>query len=360
MCYSDATCPLSNHLFCYFLFLMFHCPCSFIVPDVNRSIFFARPEGVHGQDNGHVAEPSTAQYSSDTSEITARNTDDTGRRYSMRIRGRCGQAAFIDGSNEMSAADHEDKEDAASSRWRKQRIGGTKLMCGICNVVFPTRSARFEHFRKFHTGENHECLECGKSFANSSSLGRHLLSHNVKRTFACHICKKTFKKNVLKKHQKTHDNRHECSFCGKSFLGLYELRRHEKIHTDERSHKCEICGKGFIQKGVLRTHYLTHTKEKPYKCGICQRGFARKDVLNKHALTHTGEKPFGCDQCGVRYARKDALKEHQAIHKEKYEHRCGVCQTDYPTKAKLAFHIRFSKCGRNNNLGEYAYVDETA
>lgn len=61
----------------------------------------------------------------------------------------------------------------------------------------------------------------------------------------------------------------------------------ETLHTPPkadkpRPHACTTCGRSFVRLEHLRRHERSHTKEKPFECVECTRCFARKDLLLRH------------------------------------------------------------------------------
>ncbi|KAG7801975.1 hypothetical protein KL944_003043 [Ogataea haglerorum] len=88
-----------------------------------------------------------------------------------------------------------------------------------------------------------------------------------------------------------------CRICGKVFPKPYNLKSHQKTHSNEKPFPCKYCSKPFARSHDRRRHEKLHENDK-LKCGGllsdgkttwgCNRKFARPDALRRHFRTDTG------------------------------------------------------------------------
>ena len=65
-----------------------------------------------------------------------------------------------------------------------------------------------------------------------------------------------------------------------------------KSKLTAKSFACDVCKKSFKTKSYLNVHKRIHSGMKPYKCDVCEKSFGRKDTLINHMLVHSGKKDF--------------------------------------------------------------------
>ena len=111
------------------------------------------------------------------------------------------------------------------------------------------------------------------------------------------------------------EKENRCESCAKFFKTTDNLKRHRRIHTEDKPFKCQACKKRFTQTDNLKKHTTSHTGERKYECNICFKQFARSDTLKQHQVIHTDLKEYQCQDCTQTFNQRSSLKRHTLIHK---------------------------------------------
>ncbi|KAI5634407.1 hypothetical protein NE865_12832 [Phthorimaea operculella] len=180
-----------------------------------------------------------------------------------------------------------------------------RYICEICDASFIQKSKLQRHKLVIHTKEKkYACKECGKAFNNACSLRKHGLLHSGERPYMCPHCPRLFRDSSnLKKHI---NNKHSSTVKPRPLASQPQSTESQAgtevavvqsavavaqnalaLVASGRKHQCDSCQKSFHSGKDLRRHEKVHKDDKPFECKIrdmkCkQPRFRRLDNLNRH------------------------------------------------------------------------------
>ncbi|XP_052780085.1 titin homolog [Mya arenaria] len=270
----------------------------------------------------------------------------------MRIHGifqckRCKHRADSEDTlNEHSATEHKDRSDCK--------------FCKMCNRYVKCSDVPLEkHMEECQGRIPFKCPECSKEFQYESSLKCHVVSHypDQPKLFSCNQCdyKSNYKANLKKHIRHIHEQRGErnikCTECDKLFFSEDNMKRHLKLHSEERPYKCqqEECDKAFKTVNGLKTHEVSHQTDRPFPCEVegCEKSFKTKRNLISHLNeTHqNAPKNYKCEEdgCTMAFYKKCHLERHTDAHKDNRTHFCTyiTCTKAFRTAEALKVHALF-------------------
>ncbi|XP_068626133.1 zinc finger protein 557-like [Battus philenor] len=219
-----------------------------------------------------------------------------------------------------------------------------QLDCAICKKKFPNFVNLNSHMNIHYP--NHNCKDCGKSFASPGRLRGHMRTHEV-GDFPCRYCDAVFDKakkrenHVSKEHKS--GLRYSCKRCNIPLSSFYARQKHlAEVHNEElKRYKCNECPQSYITPGHLSSHVRRdHLNERNHKCDKCDLAFYTKNSLKAHMIKHDGERIHTCDICQKSYQRLNTLREHMRIHNNDKRFVCTVCGRAFIQKKTLISHLK--------------------
>ncbi|KAI4471569.1 zinc finger protein [Holotrichia oblita] len=194
----------------------------------------------------------------------------------------------------------------------------------------------------------YKCETCQKRFLGSNDLRKHNRIHTNEKPYVCHDCNRGFRQaGSLKNHIASQHSSgvvqsseiYVCNYCKKVFPIKERLRLHLRVHTGDKPYVCELCPKKFARGGQLVQHRRTHTGSRPYVCPECNSAFTCSANLKLHVKRHQEIRDFICDICGKSFFRRDALKKHlNCYHQNVKAFHCKICNKEL--KGHLPQHMR--------------------
>ncbi len=194
-------------------------------------------------------------------------------------------------------------------------------------------------------GELIQCDKCPAMLKGRNKLYNHIQAkHNF---VTCDICNKSFQKQCIGPHMRTHTKPFQCSVCHAQFAEKKVCENHELGHFGRNPNKCEICGKCFGEKSKLNAHMMTHSDTRDFLCKFCFKAFRTKVVRRNHERqVHATENNYHCTEadCGRSFKSNASLYQHiKVTHKKGMTLSCNFCGSLFPTGSLLRAHM--ARCG---------------
>lgn len=116
-------------------------------------------------------------------------------------------------------------------------VSTTMFECYLCHKTWKSAGNLTYHFTCYHTiGKTSKCTLCGKWIKDPSNMVRHLNMHFSTKPYQCNLCDYSYARSTsLKKHLLSHSkpntSTHSCSKCKKVFISKKHLKIHRKTHV---------------------------------------------------------------------------------------------------------------------------------
>lgn len=152
---------------------------------------------------------------------------------------------------------------------------------------------------------------CERTIANVFELKRHLRVHTQQKAIACPNCGHTFSTKLL--------------------LINHLVRQ----VVGQRTFKCPECTKFYPSEKLLKDHVRSHVNK--FQCSLCGLSCQKRSVLARHIrYRHIKTKLFACDKCSYKGTTQADLDSHSNRHKEGSFFKCDVFQCNYSCRTLMA------------------------
>ena len=240
---------------------------------------------------------------------------------------------------EKDSATFEVKEDAGESVIEETKGLRQIFRCNICGKEFKNKRSMLWHRQSFHEGVKFHCEYCTKEFCRKNDLRRHVKGKHLKsdkkelsETNNSNSGVGQLQRIKLQKKQETFD-------------ATAELTKMPSKELDIKEELEEICETPSL---VIEE---TKSFRRKFPCNLCDKEFNQKESMLEHRRAiHEGVKHH-CEYCTKRFRRKSDVKRHirtKHLNLKKCKTQCSNCDKEFVSKRGLAYHLRISCKGQNN------------
>lgn len=228
-----------------------------------------------------------------------------------------------------------------------------KYFCKFCNQGFVKKANLQVHERHFHTD--------GATVTISAS--RENEEHVWNINTVCTVCNLLFESyERFIEHNKYYYKGQvfTCTFCTRSFHGMYMLDRHNKlthypeITRNSYTYTCDRCNEGFREESHFHAHKLhVHSHEASPKKTMQDHNYAltTKNV-SVDAHVNVPLMAYTCDICTLYFTNESDLRMHEMEYSLDGDFHCSECDKKYRTAAILVKHQSLTHNGRGV-IGNY-------
>ncbi len=152
--------------------------------------------------------------------------------------------------------------------------------CSVCDMGLPLGIALCRHMRLVHPHDKlYSCKDCGSMYNNLKELSSHHSNVHWAAIVSCAKCDyASISKAWMRQHVRRHTTGFICQKCGKGFLTLTELARHEHLYNTCKTFEYDQCDSEYYMVASLRIHQ-TGKHGEGYCCLCCGLYF---DTLSQH------------------------------------------------------------------------------